>query len=222
MAFIETPRFPVDLQYGSLGGPTMSTDIVVTGGGVEHVNANWSLPRYRYNAKYSVKTRSAALEIYDLFIAMQGRFGGFRVKDLWDYTSAANGVDTPTATDIIIGTGNTVQTAFQLIKPYTKGSVTLNRTITKPVVSAGVLIKVHNTVLTEGVDYTVDYTTGIVTITTPPPNTHVVRAGFEFDVPCRFDTDDLSDLFFTIANAAGADTDIVNYADIPLIERRII
>lgn len=221
MAFIETPRFPVDLQYGSMGGPTNSTDIVRTGGGVEFRNANWALPLYRYNAKYSVKTRTVALQIYNLFLAMQGRLTGFRVKDLWDYSSAANGVGTPVITDQILGTGDGSNPTFQLVKTVTIGTEALVRDIIKPVVSVGVILESNGVGFTESSDYTVDYTTGIVTMSTIPGIGHVVKAGFEFDVPCRFDTDDLSDLFYTLAAMAGSDTDIVNYSDIPLVEIRL-
>ena len=37
--------------------------------------------------------------------------------------------------------------------------------------------------------WTVDTTTGVVTFTIAPGNGVVVRAGFEFDVPVRFDAD---------------------------------
>ena len=37
--------------------------------------------------------------------------------------------------------------------------------------------------------WTVDTTTGVVTFTSAPGNGVIVRAGFEFDVPVRFDTD---------------------------------
>ena len=220
MTFIESPRFPTDIRFGSLSGPTMSTDIVSTGGGVEHRNANWDLPLYRFQAGYAVKTRAVALQVYELFLAMQGRFGGFRVQDAWDYSSASDGVGTPLATDHIIGTGNAVEVDFQLVKIYTKGGVSLSRKIKKPVASKGVLIEVDGSPLTEGVGYTVDYTTGIVTFTGAPLNTHVITAGYEFDVPCRFDTDDLSHLQFQISNTSG-DGDIVSFADIPLVEDRL-
>lgn len=220
MSFIETPRFPVDLGYGSTGGPSFSTDIIVTGGGVEYRNANWSLPLARYNAKYNCKLRSTAIEIYEFFMSAKGRFGGFRVKDLWDYTSAANGVDAPTDTDQTIGTGDGATTTFQLVKNYTQGAATIARTIKKPV-SSTVLISVNGVGKTEGVDYTVSYTTGIVTMTAAPTAGHLVKSGFEFDVPCRFDTDSLDDLYFTIMSSAGSNTDIVNYPDIPIIEVRV-
>lgn len=220
MAFLETPRFPVDIKYGSMGGPVNSTDIVVTGGGVEYRNANWSEPLNRYNAKYSIKLRSTALAVYELFLASKGRFGGFRYKDFWDFSSSGNGVDTPARTDQTIGTGDGAETDFQLIKTYTTGIGIQVRNIKKPVVSAGVLIDVDGIGRTEGVDYTVDYITGIVSFTVAPSDSLVIKAGYEFDVPVRFDTDDLSDLFFTLIATTPSDADIVNLSDIPLTEIR--
>jgi len=43
----------------------------------------------------------------------------------------------------------------------------------------------------EGVHYEVDDTTGIVTFSEPPNRDVSVTAGYEFDVPVRFDTDRL-------------------------------
>ncbi len=40
--------------------------------------------------------------------------------------------------------------------------------------------------------FTCDSTTGLVTLTQPPAAGARVTAGFAFDVPVRFDTDDLS------------------------------
>ena len=39
--------------------------------------------------------------------------------------------------------------------------------------------------------WSLDATTGVVTFTTAPGSGVIVRAGFEFDVPVRFDTDTL-------------------------------
>jgi len=43
--------------------------------------------------------------------------------------------------------------------------------------------------LQESVDYEVAYDTGIITFVSPPGLNAELRAGFEFDVPVRFDTD---------------------------------
>ncbi len=37
--------------------------------------------------------------------------------------------------------------------------------------------------------WTLDSTTGVITFATAPGSGAIVRAGFEFDVPVRFDTD---------------------------------
>ena len=39
--------------------------------------------------------------------------------------------------------------------------------------------------------WSVDTTTGLITFTTAPANGAAITAGFEFDVPVRFDTDQL-------------------------------
>jgi uncharacterized protein (TIGR02217 family) len=41
----------------------------------------------------------------------------------------------------------------------------------------------------EGVNYALDDDTGLLTFETPPDAGADIRAGFEFDVPVRFDTD---------------------------------
>jgi uncharacterized protein (TIGR02217 family) len=41
----------------------------------------------------------------------------------------------------------------------------------------------------QGVDYEMDYDRGLLTFVSPPDEGAEVRAGFEFDVPVRFDTD---------------------------------
>lgn len=221
MSFLETPRFPVDIRYGSMGGPQWSTDITAGDNAVEYRNANWSLPLYRFNAKYDVKLRSVAIEVYQFFLACQGRLSGFRVKDWYDYTSAENGVTTPSRTDQTIGTGNGSTTTYQIVKTYTQGVNSVVRNITKPV-SGSLLVEKNGVLQTLTTHYTIDYTTGIITFVTAPTSGHVIKCGYEFDVPCRFENDNLDDLSFTLmASAAGSNNDIVNYPDIGLIEIRV-
>jgi uncharacterized protein (TIGR02217 family) len=60
------------------------------------------------------------------------------------------------------------------------------RSIQKPV-AGSVHVAVAGTPLATG--WTVDTTTGIVTFASAPATGAAVTAGFEFDVPARFDTD---------------------------------
>ena len=117
---------------------------------------------------------------------------GVRYKDWMDYKSCLL-AGTPAATDCAIGTGTGALDVFQLYKTYTIGAYVRSRRILKPIAST-VLIAVAGTTKTLTTHYTLDATTGIVTFTAGniPTAGQAVTAGFEFDVPCRFDADDLS------------------------------
>src|SRR5688500_4642354 len=112
MAFIEI-RFPTDISYGSGGGPEYSTDIVITQSGYEQRNANWAQARASYNVAHGVKTQAQLDTLIAFFRARKGRADGFRFKDWTDYQ----------ATGQALGTGDGVQTGFQLVKSYSSGSV---------------------------------------------------------------------------------------------------
>lgn len=74
------------------------------------------------------------------------------------------------------------------------GSDPLIRDIKKPAGSssatAAVRVFVNSVAQTEGVDYTVDVTTGAVTFSVAPPLGQTVEADFLFDVPVRLGGDD--------------------------------
>lgn len=214
MAFLETPRFPVDINYGSTGGPVFSTDVVRYGNGKEYRNSNWQYQLNRYDIRYAVKTRAQAINVYEFFLARKGRFEGFRIKDEFDFTSNSDGVSAPSSLDQSLGFGNGAQTQFQLTKVYTKGAEQLVRTIKKPVVGS-VLVNVGGVDKTEGPDYTVDYTTGLITFTSAP-GVEAIKVGFEFDIPVRFDTDDLSELEYIIKTNSNSTR--LSFPSIPLME----
>ena len=121
------------------------------------------------------------------FEARNGRLHGFRYKDWADYKSALPS-QAITATDQQIGTGTGSLKTFQLSKRYASGAQSWARTITKPV-SGTVRIALGTVEQMSG--WTLDTTTGVITFTTAPAGGVIVRAGFEFDVPVRFDTDTL-------------------------------
>jgi uncharacterized protein (TIGR02217 family) len=79
-------------------------------------------------------------------------------------------------------------TSFQLTKLYGAGAEAYLRPIKKPV-AGSVLVAVNNLALSGG--FSVDASTGIVTIATPPAAGLSVKAGFVFDTPVRFDLDRL-------------------------------
>lgn len=198
--FVEV-QFPVDISYGSKGGPEFSTDIIEMFSGHEQRNINWTQSRCKYNVAHGVKTPEQLSELIEFFRARQGRAIGFRFKDWSDYQ----------ATNQQIGTGDDTNPDFQFSKKYTNGSVTVTRTITKPVNNS--VLKIYLDSVLQSSGYTMDYTTGIVTFDTPPAADVIVTADFEFDVPVRFDTDHL--------DASIDDFGTRSWGDIPLVELRV-
>lgn len=186
--FIETPRFPDSVSYGSRGGPKYNTQVQTYYSGAEKRNAGWEFPRYSYNAAMGVKTMEDLDEVLEFFHVAMGRAYGFRYKDWLDHKSCGSN-QTPLFSDQIIGTGTGSQTTFQLIKAYVVGPLQKTRRISKPV-AGSVLVGVDGVQLLSG--WTVDTATGIVTLDVAPALGVPVTAGFEFDVPVRFENDDLS------------------------------
>ena len=87
-----------------------------------------------------------------------------------------------------IAAGDGATKAFQLAKTYRSGAFTYARPIAKPVLGT-VRVGVEQDEMREGVDYVVDETTGVILFERAPDPDMSVTAGFEFDVPVRFDTD---------------------------------
>lgn len=202
-------RLPLRVGFGSSGGPTFSTEVITVDGGFERRNQNWSQARRRFDASTGLRSAGDVATLTGFFQARAGRARGFRLKDWGDYTSAANGTGATANTDQVIGTGTGAQTQFQLVKRYTSGSVIHTRDIRKPV-SATVKIAINGTNQPGG--WAVNTATGIVSFTVAPANGATVTAGYEFDVPVRFDTDQLS---LSVENFAEV------RAAIPLIEIRV-
>ena len=186
MAFHEV-RFPDDISRGARGGPERRTQIVELASGDEERNASWANSRRRYDVAYGIRRADDLAAVVAFFEARNGRLNGFRFKDWADWKSCLPS-GTPAATDQGIGTGDGATTDFQLVKTYASGSQTWTRAITKPV-DGTVKVAIDGVEQTSG--WSVDTTTGIVSFTTAPASGAVITAGFEFDVPVRFDTDTL-------------------------------
>ena len=91
--------------------------------------------------------------------------------------------------DQVIGTGDGATATFRLAKTYGDAGGDWRREILKPV--AGTVRVAVNGVALPGAGFACDAVTGVVTIVEeyiPHPGA-AVQAGFEFDVPVRFDTD---------------------------------
>jgi uncharacterized protein (TIGR02217 family) len=186
MAFHEV-RFPANLSFGSIGGPERRTDVVTLANGFEERNTPWAHSRRRYDAGAGMRSLDDIEALVAFFEARRGRMHGFRWKDWSDYKSCL-----PSGTvgfaDQVIGNGDGARTSFQLIKTYRSGFEDYARPVKKPVTGT-VRVGVQGDPQIETIHYTLDLATGVVTFLTAPDVGVEVTAGFEFDVPVRFDTD---------------------------------
>ncbi|PRX28672.1 TIGR02217 family protein [Meinhardsimonia xiamenensis] len=186
MAFHEV-RFPEDISRRARGGPERRTQVVTLASGEEERNASWANSRRRYDVAYGIRRADDLAIVVAFFEARNGRLYGFRFKDWADYKSCAPS-QAPSAIDQQIGTGDAVTRAFQLVKLYASGAQSWSRTITKPVAGT---VRVAVDGVEQAGGWSVDVTTGLVSFDTAPAEGAVITAGFEFDVPVRFDTDTL-------------------------------
>ena len=186
MAFHEV-RFPDNISRGARGGPERRTQIIELASGAEERNASWANSRRRYDVAYGIRRADDLAAVVGFFEARNGRLHGFRFKDWADFKSGLPS-QTPGPTDQPIGTGNGTTTLFQLTKRYTSGAQSWSRAITKPVAGT-VTIALNGTLQPSG--WSVSTATGLITFSTAPATGLAITAGFEFDVPVRFDTDAL-------------------------------
>jgi len=175
--------FPDDIAYGSSGGPTFSTGVIVVDSGGDERTARWQTPKKVYDAAYTQRTLSQIRTLLAFVIARKGAARGFRFKDFNDFTTAADHVGTPSDTDVEIGIGDGSTRTFQLVKKYGSGSAITSWTITKPVTGTTV-VSIDDVAQTSG--WSVNLTVGWVVFTVAPAIGEVIKAGCEFRVPCWF------------------------------------
>ncbi|SDY49375.1 TIGR02217 family protein [Lentibacter algarum] len=204
-------RFSTSLSFGSSGGPERRTDVVSLANGFEERNTPWAHSRRRYDAGMGLRSMDDIDAVLAFFEARRGRMHGFRWKDWTDFQTGRPSREVGFE-DEIIAVGDEVTTVFQLVKVYRSGEQTYARPIAKPV-EGTLRIGLGGDEQSEGIDFTVDYTTGLVTFVHPPSVGVEVTAGFHFDVPVRFDSDQI------VASAATfAAGDVPS---VPVVELRV-
>ncbi len=184
-------RFPIEISLGRRGGPRRLTDIVTLASGREQRNSRWAHSLRRYDAGLGVRTLDALHEVVAFFEERRGRLCGFRFRDKVDCRSGPP-TRAVTALDQRIGTGDGAAATFQLVKTYGGAHAPYERVIAKPVAGT-VRVAVDGVERQAGTGFGCDATTGLVTFLpgfVPAPGS-AVTAGFAFDVPVRFDTDEL-------------------------------
>ncbi|MCA0873650.1 DUF2460 domain-containing protein [Seohaeicola saemankumensis] len=204
-------RFPANLSFGSVGGPERRTDVVTLANGFEERNTPWAHSRRRYDAGLGMRSLDDIETLISFFEARRGQMHGFRWKDWSDYKSGRATAEV-TFRDQVIAQGDGATVSFQLVKTYRSGAFSYARPITKPV-EGSVRIGLAQDEMREAVDYEVDVTTGLITFVHPPSEEEQITAGFEFDVPVRFDTDRIQT---SVASFQAGDV-----PNVPVVEVRV-
>jgi len=185
-SFHET-QFPPNISYGAKGGPIRLTQVVQKSNGFEERNQPAEHSRRKYNAAAGLRSIEHVQDILRFWEARRGKLYGFRWKDWADYQTSY-GKQVPTDVDVIQGVGDGTEQQFQLVKRYIDAGEEYIRPIHKPVENT-VSISIDDTPLASG--WSVDLTSGVVTFDAAPALDAVIKAGFQFDVPVRFDADQL-------------------------------
>jgi len=184
-------RFPTDLARGATGGPERRTEVISLASGREQRNTRWAHSRRRYNAGYGIKTLEDLQTVVAFFEERRGRLYGFRFRDPFDWKSSTS-KNSVSELDQLIGVGDGETVSFHLSKQYGAATTGYRRNILKPV--DGTIRLAVNQMIVPQAHYTANSSTGeIVFLPQHVPDAgHQVHAGFEFDVPVRFDTDEIS------------------------------
>jgi uncharacterized protein (TIGR02217 family) len=181
-------RFPLRLAIATRGGPYRRTDIVSLSNGRESRNSRWQGARRHYDAGSGLRSVADLYALLAFFEARSGQLFGFRFTDPVDHKSCGPD-ETVAADDQRIGTGDGETRVFQLRKTYQDAGGAATRLIAKPL-AGSVRVQVAGVAMDES-DFALDATTGLMTFkpAATPANGAIIRAGFDFDVPVRFDID---------------------------------
>jgi uncharacterized protein (TIGR02217 family) len=186
-------RFPEDVSYGSSGGPGFKTTVIELASGHEQRNIDWSLARATYDVSYGVKSREQMEDVLEFFMARRGKAYGFRFKDWMDFAIARQSLGAATTTSTQIYKRYEPLTAYAYDRPILKivpGSV---QWWANGVLKNSALVNTDTGLIN---------TTGLIGQT--------IEIECEFDVPVRFDTDEIK--------IAHDDWELMSWPSIPLVE----
>ncbi len=198
--------FPLAIGREAMVATEFSTQIVSSPSGHEQRASEWAEARMRYDAGPGLRSEADVRTLAEFFRARRGAARGFRFRDPFDASSAADG-GLPAAGDQMLGTGDGVRRQFALVKRYGAGDAEQVRTIRLPV-AGSVRVSV------DGIETAAFVVTGDgeVLLDAAPAVGVAVRAGFRFDVPVRFAEDRLE--------ASRATFLAGEIASVPLVEVR--
>lgn len=183
MNAVKNLRFEPPIGFQTSGGPGWSTEVISLSSGREVRNAVRATSLRRWQIAGVPATQADVSGIVRFFNARGGRHEGFRFRDPFGWTSAT-GEEAVSPLDQLLGMGDGENTEFQLV--LDEGAV-VKRVITRPVATS-VRIAVDGV---ETSAFTLNDQTGRIMFDIAPSVGAALTAGFEYDLPVRFDSDTL-------------------------------
>lgn len=164
-----TAVFPEKVSMGATGGPMWRTEVLETGSGHEFVNQGWSQPRSVWDVGHAARLEETFGLVRAHYMVAGGMSNAFPFKDWLDYKCPDY-----SGTGVF---GQTATTTFQFFKRYASGGVNFDRKIVLP--------KSGTVTVTGGAVASINYATGVVTMTSGTPTSWTG----EFYCLCRYGTD---------------------------------
>lgn len=197
-------ELPASLAFGIEGGPAYSTAVARNLGGYELRNKNMSAPLRDYTLAFPPKLKSGYDDLLDFMeVIAEGMANSWLLVDPFDYSA--------TSTEgILTLLAGSPQTAYQAYKRRIVGAYSKDRIIQK--LRSGTVTVYDNGVL-KGSGVSIDYTTGIFTITS---GTGPFTWAGEFCVPVRFAEDPMKAAIIDKGSEL-----IVSWRSIPVVEVRL-
>jgi uncharacterized protein (TIGR02217 family) len=177
--------FPLAIGREAMALTEFSTQILSSPSGHEQRASEWAEARMRYDAGPGIRSEADIRTLIDFFRARRGAARGFRFRDPFDASSAADG-GLPAATDQMLGRGDGVRRQFALVKRYGAGDAEQVRPVRLPVAGS---VRVSVDGIETGAFLVTD--DGEVLLDAAPAAGVAVRAGYVFDVAVRFAEDRL-------------------------------
>lgn len=179
MSTVIAANFPEKIALGAQSNPEWSTEVVMVLGGQEVTNQNWDHAKHQFDISFAIRDVSDYALVRAHFHMARGRARFFLFKDFLDHTctTAEGALDATAVTDV-----------YQLVKVYGSGVDAYRRRITRPVSPIAVFrTRTGSTTL---IAPSIDYTTGLVTVTGHVSGDTYSWSG-EFLLLCRYDMDRL-------------------------------
>ncbi|MGX0875922.1 uncharacterized protein (TIGR02217 family) [Roseovarius sp. MBR-154] len=191
-------HFPRDIAQGCQGLIERRDEIVQLASGREESNQRWVDSRRSWSGGLAIRKAADLAAVVEVFEEARGRANSFHFRDWLDHRSAPHGapitasdqpIGQPAATGTLyeVGAGDGARREFQLVKRYGAANPYL-RPIALPD-PASLRVAVDGA---ETTAFALASPGGRITFDVAPPPGAVLTAGFEFDVPVRFETANLA------------------------------